>query len=235
MLKIIWSFLYSIFVKKEINENLQQTGDNDLPEKQKDEYKEPNNSDPATAEDEVKVEPIITKQMKILTGTDCLKKYGWGYDLLSTPDINEQLHFERKWMTVLLVLPRYASSSLPKKIYCNKDLVEPLNTAFENMLLANILKDIKTWDGCFNPRPIRGYEEKFKALIKAGKNDEAAELLSIHTWGIAIDVNAAWNRLGATPTLSKYFVECWVDAGFDWGGDFKRLDGMHFALKADKI
>lgn len=173
--------------------------------------------------------------MKILTGTDCLKKYGWGYDLLSTPDINEQLQFERKWMTIYLVPASYSVSALPKKIYCNKDLVTPLGNAFSNLNQAGLLKEIKTWDGCFNPRPIRGYEEKFKALIMAGKNDEAAQLLSIHTWAIAIDVNAAWNRLGATPTLTKEFVQCWLEAGFDWGGDWSRKDGMHFQLKSNKI
>jgi hypothetical protein len=54
--------------------------------------------------------------------------------------------------------------------------------------------------------------------------------MSLHSWGIAIDVNAAWNGLGKEPTLTPEFVKCFTDAGFDWGGTWKRKDGMHFQL-----
>ena len=56
--------------------------------------------------------------------------------------------------------------------------------------------------------------------------------MSLHSWGIAIDVNAAWNQLNMTPTLSPEFVKCFIDAGFDWGGTWQRKDGMHFQLKS---
>jgi len=55
--------------------------------------------------------------------------------------------------------------------------------------------------------------------------------MSIHCWGVAIDTNAAWNQLRMKPTMSELFVKCFTDAGFDWGGEWKRLDGMHFQLK----
>jgi hypothetical protein len=32
-----------------------------------------------------------------------------------------------------------------------------------------------------------------------------------------VDVNAAWNRTGNPPTLSKAFVKCFIDAGYVWG------------------
>ena len=54
--------------------------------------------------------------------------------------------------------------------------------------------------------------------------------LSLHSWGIAIDVNPKTNALGKTPTLSPAFVACFKETGFDWGGDWKRRDGMHFQL-----
>ena len=76
------------------------------------------------------------------------------------------------------------------------------------------MNELKTWDGCFNVRRKRGLKS-----------------LSLHSWGIAIDVNAAWNGLGKEPTLSKEFVQCFIDAGFDWGGTWTRKDGMHFQLK----
>ena len=58
-----------------------------------------------------------------------------------------------------------------------------------------------------------------------------ADSMSLHSWGVAIDVNAAWNGFGKKPTLSKEFVKCFTDAGFDWGGLWAKPDGMHFQLK----
>ena len=103
---------------------------------------------------------------------------------------------------------------LPKRLYCNKDMILPLTKAFKNLISTGCVKELKTWDGCFNIRKKRGLAS-----------------MSLHSWGIAIDVNAAWNGLNMTPTLSKEFVNCFVTAGFDWGGTWTRKDGMHFQLK----
>ena len=102
---------------------------------------------------------------------------------------------------------------IPKRIYCNKDLSGPLSLAFKNLINRGIVGQLKTWDGCFNIRKKRG-----------------GATSSLHSWGIAIDVNAAWNGFGKTPTMSPEMVKCFTDAGFDWGGTWKKPDGMHFQL-----
>jgi hypothetical protein len=102
---------------------------------------------------------------------------------------------------------------IPKRLYCNKDLVAPLSQAFKNLITTGFVKELKTWDGCFNIRKKRGLSS-----------------MSLHSWGIAIDVNAAWNGLNKTPVLSAGFVKCFTDVGFDWGGTWTRKDGMHFQL-----
>jgi hypothetical protein len=102
---------------------------------------------------------------------------------------------------------------IPKKVYCNKDLVKPLTQAFTNLIERKLVGELKTWDGCFSIRKVRG-----------------GQSMSLHSWGLAIDVNAAWNGLGKEPQLSSGFVKCFIDAGFDWGGNFSRKDGMHFQL-----
>ena len=104
---------------------------------------------------------------------------------------------------------------IPKKLYCNKDMVAPLSQAFKNLIDTGFVKELKTFDGCFNIRKKRGLNS-----------------MSLHSWGIAIDVNAAWNGLNKTPQLSAGFVKCFIDAGFEWGGTWKRKDGMHFQLKS---
>lgn len=102
---------------------------------------------------------------------------------------------------------------IPKRIYCNKDFIPALEQAFKNLIQTGLVSELKTWDGCFNIRKQRG-----------------AKSQSIHSWGLAIDVNAAWNGLGKTPTMSAGFVKCFTDAGMDWGGLWQRKDGMHFQL-----
>ena len=142
----------------------------------------------------------------MITPDQCLAKYG-----------EPAPAFERKWMAVYGV-NGYTSQlhALPRKIYMNKDMWIPLDEAFRNLIKFGLQDELKTWDGCFNIRPQRG-----------------SSVPSIHSWGVAVDVNAAWNGLGKVPTLSPLFVRAFKMAGFDWGGDWKgkRIDGMHFQLQ----
>lgn len=136
----------------------------------------------------------------MITANQCLKKYG-------APELEKYMR--------LLPLDYPDIPALPKRIYCNEDLANPLIQALNLVVERKLFGQIKTWDGCFNIRRKRG-----------------AVSQSLHSWGIAIDINAAWNRLGKPPTMSKELVQCFKDAGFDWGGDWYRPDGMHFQLKS---
>jgi hypothetical protein len=121
---------------------------------------------------------------------------------------------EAKFMTVWDVPTCCEHGAIPKKVYCNKIMVEPLAQAFKNINERGLADQVKTWDGCFNIRNKRG-----------------AVSMSLHSWGIAIDINAAWNGFGKKPTMSPELVQCFTDAGFDWGGLWTKPDGMHFQLK----
>lgn len=135
----------------------------------------------------------------MVTSAQCLKKYG---------DPTKESNM------ILWDIPTELEIGvIPKRLYCNKDLVLPLTKAFKNLIATGNVKELKTWDGCFNIRKMRGLTS-----------------MSLHSWGIAIDVNAAWNGLNKTPVLSAGFVKCFTDAGFDWGGTWTRKDGMHFQL-----
>jgi hypothetical protein len=153
----------------------------------------------------------------MISAADCYKKYG-------------EPSKTNPFLTWWDVPTKYEINQIPKKLWCNKDLVKPLEQAFENLLTRGFIPELCTWDGCFNIRVIRGYEKKHEALTKTGRAKEAAALMSIHSWAIGIDVNAFENQLGQVPKLSAGFVKCFTDAGFDWGGKFNRVDGMHFQL-----
>ena len=120
-----------------------------------------------------------------------------------------------KCMTLWDVPTELEIGIIPKRIYCNKLMVEPLKKAFKNLIDTGAVKELKTWDGCFNIRKKRGLST-----------------MSLHSWGLAIDVNAFENGLYQTPKLSPTFAKCFTDAGFDWGGTWLRQDGMHFQLSA---
>jgi hypothetical protein len=89
------------------------------------------------------------------------------------------------------------------------------------------IDEIRTWDGLYNVRYMRG----------------SKTVLSRHSWGLAVDLNATWNPLvSVTPQnraemrkkyvkWSEKFLKIWRKNGFDCGADWKtRLDGMHFEL-----
>ena len=138
----------------------------------------------------------------MLTSAQCFKKYG-------EPSATNPCM--RMWD----VPAELEIGLIPKKIYCNKDLITPLTNAFKNLIDTGCVKELKTFDGCFNIRKKRGLNS-----------------MSLHSWGVAIDFNAFENGLGKEPKLSKEFVKCFTDPGFDWGGTWKRKDGMHFQLRS---
>ena len=86
---------------------------------------------------------------------------------------------------------------------------------------AGLLDRMKTWQGSFVPRFVRG----------------STTVLSNHAFGSAFDINSKWNGLGVEPALVgqegnvRELVEIANDHGFFWGGHFKnRRDGMHFEI-----
>lgn len=135
----------------------------------------------------------------MVTSKDCLKKYG--------PP-------EREAAMVLWDVPdELELGVIPKRIYCNRDMVKPLEKAFNNIISGGFLNELRTWDGCFNIRTKRGGSTQ-----------------SLHSWGIAVDINASWNKFGKKPTMHTGIVKAFESAGFDWGGHWDRPDGMHFQL-----
>ena len=136
----------------------------------------------------------------MITSDDCLKRFG---------DPTKETS-----MILYDVPTKLEIGVIPKRVYCNKLLVAPLEKAFETLINTKAVNELKTYDGCF-----------------ALRNKKGGNSWSLHAFGLAIDVNASWNQMGKAPTLSPLFVSCFKTAGFEWGGDWKIPDGMHFQLK----
>lgn len=108
---------------------------------------------------------------------------------------------------------RAAIPALPGRIYCNNAMHAPLTRALTMLVTRGFSRNIHTYDGCFNIRQKRG-----------------GSSLSLHSWGLAIDINASSNHYGAHPTMPREVVEIFHAEGFDWGGEWSTPDGMHFQL-----
>lgn len=100
------------------------------------------------------------------------------------------------------------------RIYCNRDMAGPLASALKNLVERGLAGEVETFDGCLMVRDVRGCPGS----------------LSAHAYALAIDLDAKQNPLGGPVAFSPAFVKCFTDAGFDWGGDFKRKDPMHFSF-----
>jgi hypothetical protein len=100
------------------------------------------------------------------------------------------------------------------RIFINKDFREKLYLAFKELENKGLQKEIKTFDGCYVERNVRG-----------------SSSISLHSWGMAIDLNASFEKLGQNIThFSKDFINVMTKYTF-WGGNFKsRPDPMHFAF-----
>lgn len=108
------------------------------------------------------------------------------------------------------------------RIEVHRLVAAQLQRAFALLEELDLLRHVLTYDGCFVPRHI-GWDPK--------------QPLSTHSWGAAIDLNAAWNGLGAEPAALgahgtvRPFIGVMEACGFGWGGWWtKPRDGMHFEI-----
>jgi hypothetical protein len=100
---------------------------------------------------------------------------------------------------------------------CHKAMVPQLQAVVNELIERDLYShlDPSQFAGCFVARHIDWNPTK---------------PLSMHAWGLAIDFNTQDNWLGAEPKMDRRVVEVFERWGFDWGGHWRRPDGMHFEL-----
>ena len=94
-------------------------------------------------------------------------------------------------------------------------MLPQLRGAMSEVVARGLRKSIKTYDGCYVPRFI---------------GHDPSRGLSFHTYGTAIDLNAATNYRGIPGDMNRNVVAIFKNWGFAWGGDWNYTDPMHFEL-----
>ncbi|MDQ3972985.1 MAG: M15 family metallopeptidase, partial [Actinomycetota bacterium] len=104
-------------------------------------------------------------------------------------------------------------------VLCHRLMIDQLRGALQEIAdrgLAHLI-DPSQYGGCWVARHIDWSPSK---------------PLSMHSWGLAVDLNVSTNGLGRIPTMDPRIVEVFDRWGFVWGGRWRRPDGMHFELGA---
>jgi hypothetical protein len=110
-----------------------------------------------------------------------------------------------------------ATVSIIGEVTCHRLLIPQLQAALSEIESAGLAGELRPDDygGCYVPRFI----------------DRNPSLpLSMHAFGLAVDINVSTNQLGTEGDMNPRIVEIFERWGFVWGGDWSRPDPMHFEL-----
>ncbi len=102
-------------------------------------------------------------------------------------------------------------------VTCHRVMLPRLRGALTEVVRRDLADSINPDDygGCYVPRFI---------------DRDPSRGLSLHTWGIAVDMNVAGNHRGTRGDIDRRVVDVFKRWGFAWGGDWTYTDPMHFEL-----
>ncbi len=105
------------------------------------------------------------------------------------------------------------------EVTCHRIMLPQLEGALTEIRDSGLSDAIKPaqYGGCYAPRFIQS---------------DGTKPLSMHAWGLAVDINVAENPPGARPKMDPKVVEIMERWGFRWGGRWSPPDGHHFELAA---
>jgi D-alanyl-D-alanine carboxypeptidase-like protein len=102
-------------------------------------------------------------------------------------------------------------------VTCNKGMIPQLRAALSEVVDRGLADKIHPGEyaGCYYPRYIA---------------NDPAKGLSLHSWGIAVDLNVPGNQRGTVGEMDRQVVAIFKKWGFAWGGDWNYTDPMHFEM-----
>ncbi|MGH2703775.1 MAG: M15 family metallopeptidase [Actinomycetota bacterium] len=125
--------------------------------------------------------------------------------------------------------PRWVSQNIETtkvpilgEVRCHRLMIPQLEGALRDLERAGLASLIDVPDyayqgGCYVPRHI---------------DRDVKRILSLHSWGMAIDINVKTNPAGERPHQDPRLVATFERWGFRWGGRWSPPDGHHFELAA---
>ena len=155
--------------------------------------------------------PPAVNPVALLTGSDAAKAFG-AFSYRYFPDGTIQP--DAAW-----VRDNIQTATLPimGRVTCHRLMLPQLRGALQEVVDRGLADTLTTYDGCYVPR-----------FIERNPNRS----ISLHTWGIAIDMDASTNYRGITGTMDPEVVAVFKRWGFRWGGDWQYTDPMHFEMGA---
>jgi len=104
-------------------------------------------------------------------------------------------------------------------VTCNKAMLPQLRGALTDVQRLGLAGAIHAdeYAGCYYPRYI---------------GRDPSNGLSLHSWGIAVDLNVPGNQRGTVGEMDRRVVAVFKRWGFAWGGDWNYTDPMHFEMSA---
>ena len=149
-----------------------------------------------------------------LTGSALSSRIG-GFDYRWFPD--GHIEPDAAWVRANIVTEQMP---IIGAMTCNRIIFPQLRAALNEIQrrgLASLIKP-EQYAGCYVPRFI---------------DRDPSSPISLHTFGIAFDLNTATNQLGTAGDMDPRIVEIFQRWGFSWGGNWTtRPDPMHFELYA---
>ena len=152
---------------------------------------------------------ISVQQTAILTGGSVAQAVGtFGYQVLGGGRIAP----DQGWVDANI---RTEEVPILGTVTCHEVMLKQLRAALTEVAARGLADKIHPdeYAGCYYPRFIAGTTS-----------------LSLHSWGIALDMNVPGNQRGSVGEFDREVVGIFKKWGFAWGGDWNYTDPMHFEL-----
>lgn len=156
---------------------------------------------------------ITATQTAYLTGGSVAEAVG---SFTYTPRADGTIAVDPAWVSANI---RTETVPILGTVTCHKAMLPQMRAALQEIVDRGLADKIypDQYAGCFYPRFIAR---------------DPSQGLSLHSWGIAFDINTTGNQRGVAGDIDRTVVEIFKKWGFAWGGDWSYTDPMHFEMAA---
>jgi len=156
---------------------------------------------------------ITATQTAYLTGGSVAAAVG---SFTYTPNADGTINVDPAWVAANI---RTETIPILGSVRCHKAMLPQMRAAFQEIVDRGLADKIypDQYAGCFYPRFIAS---------------DPSQGLSLHSWGIAFDINVPGNLRGTVGEIDRTVVSIFKKWGFAWGGDWNYTDPMHFEMAA---